>query len=153
MHWKTFGSTPGLYPLQANSTRQPTYSKYPNQKPLECWSGGPCTRGEGRRLHALGLLAAPLLTAVQFRKATACFPRVRPGPGAEGHLSRPRTAPRGVTTRHAPADTGEASDKQGPDWTWGRTLTSPCPQTLDSQLSRYRALHHTVKHTLGSWSE
>ena len=30
-HWKMFGCTPGLYPLEANSRRQPTYSKYPNQ--------------------------------------------------------------------------------------------------------------------------
>ena len=26
-----FSSTPGLYPLEANSRRQPTYSKYPDQ--------------------------------------------------------------------------------------------------------------------------
>ena len=31
MHWKMFSSTPGLYPLEANSRRWPTYSKYPNQ--------------------------------------------------------------------------------------------------------------------------
>ena len=31
MHWKMFSSTPGLYPLEANSKSQPTYSKYPNQ--------------------------------------------------------------------------------------------------------------------------
>ena len=31
MHWKMFSSTPGLYPLEANSGRQSTYSKYPNQ--------------------------------------------------------------------------------------------------------------------------
>ena len=30
-HWKMFSSTPGLYPLEANSEKQPTYSKYPNQ--------------------------------------------------------------------------------------------------------------------------
>ena len=28
MHWKMFSSTPGLYSLEANSGRQPTYSKY-----------------------------------------------------------------------------------------------------------------------------
>ena len=32
MHWKMFSSTPGLYPLEANSGRQTTYSKYPNQQ-------------------------------------------------------------------------------------------------------------------------
>ena len=31
MHWKTFSSTPGLCPLEANSRRQLTYSEYPNQ--------------------------------------------------------------------------------------------------------------------------
>ena len=31
MHWKMFSSSPGLYPLEANSGRWPTYSKYPNQ--------------------------------------------------------------------------------------------------------------------------
>ena len=31
MHWKMFSSTPGLCPLEANSGREPTYSKYPNQ--------------------------------------------------------------------------------------------------------------------------
>ena len=31
MHWKMFSSTPGLCPLEANSRREPTYSKYPNQ--------------------------------------------------------------------------------------------------------------------------
>ena len=31
MHWKTFSSTPGLYPQEANSRRQLTYSKYTNQ--------------------------------------------------------------------------------------------------------------------------
>ena len=30
-HWKMFSSTPGLYSLEANSGRQLTYSKYPNQ--------------------------------------------------------------------------------------------------------------------------
>ena len=32
MHWKMFSSTPGLYPLEANTGRQPIYSKYPNQQ-------------------------------------------------------------------------------------------------------------------------
>ena len=31
VHWKMFGSTPGLYPLETNSGREWTYSKYPNQ--------------------------------------------------------------------------------------------------------------------------
>ena len=31
MHWKVVSSTPGLYPLEANSGRQLIYSKYPNQ--------------------------------------------------------------------------------------------------------------------------
>ena len=31
MHWKMFSSTPGLYPLEANSRRQLTYSEYPTQ--------------------------------------------------------------------------------------------------------------------------
>ena len=31
VHWKMFSNTPGLYPLEDNSRRQPTYSKYPNQ--------------------------------------------------------------------------------------------------------------------------
>ena len=30
-HWKMFSSTPGLYPLEANSGRQLTYSEYPHQ--------------------------------------------------------------------------------------------------------------------------
>ena len=30
MHWKMYNSTPGLCPLEANSGRQPTYSKCPN---------------------------------------------------------------------------------------------------------------------------
>ena len=31
MHWKMFSCTPGLYPIEANSGRQPTCSKYPDQ--------------------------------------------------------------------------------------------------------------------------
>ena len=31
VHWKMFSSTPGLYPLETNSRREPTYSKNPNQ--------------------------------------------------------------------------------------------------------------------------
>ena len=31
MHWKMFSSTPGLYPLDTNSRRELTYSKYSNQ--------------------------------------------------------------------------------------------------------------------------
>ena len=31
MHWKVFSSSPSLYPLEANSGRELTYSKYPNQ--------------------------------------------------------------------------------------------------------------------------
>ena len=34
-HWEMFSRTPGLYPLGANSRRQRTSSKYPNQ--LSCW--------------------------------------------------------------------------------------------------------------------
>ena len=30
MHWKMLSSTPGLHPVEANSRRQPTSSKYPN---------------------------------------------------------------------------------------------------------------------------
>ena len=66
-YWKVFSSSPGLYPLEANSGRQPTYSKYPDQWSY-WWKWKMCLLFYGKNKTMLDILANPIINATKGKK-------------------------------------------------------------------------------------